>query len=132
MKIILLLTALGFPLAASAQTDIEIVNALLGQPYAQANAILAKMGVVYHYHYKDTKNAAGEDPRPKVYSIQNNEKITKVWILHYDKAVIVDEIVINFRHDDMRQVDDSQRLATVASEFHVGTYSTDLVFKKKK
>lgn len=132
MKQILVIVTLTFAVPASAQTDIEIVNALLGQPYAKANAILSRMGVWYHHHYKNTRNATGEDSKAKFYSIENSDKVTKVWIIHFDKDMVMNEIVINFRHDDKRQVEDSQKLAVLAADHHIGTYSTDLVFKSKK
>lgn len=116
---------------ANAQTDVEISNSLIHQPYAQCNAILSKMGVWYHYHYRDTKNADGNDVKPKFYSIENGNKSTKVWIIKYNKEKIIDEIIINFRHDDRRQVEDAQRLAPLVFDYHVGTYSTDIVIRSK-
>lgn len=132
MKSACLLLFLISAFSAHAQTDIEITNALLGQPYAQANAILSKMKVWYHHHYKDTRNVAGEDTKAKFYSIEDGDGVTKVWAIHYDKAMVINEIVINYRHDDKRQVESLQKVAAMASDHHIGTYSTDLVFKLKR
>lgn len=131
MKIILTTVALCFPLVAGAQTDVEISNALIGQPYAQCNAILSNLKVWYHYHFRDTKNADGNDLKPKFYSIENGDKVTKVWILKYNKEKVIDEIIINFRHDDRRQVEDAQMMAPLVFDYHVGTYSTDIVIRSK-
>ena len=129
-----LLCALLFAstLKANAQSDIEIAKSLLGQPYGQANAILSKMHVWYHYHFRETKSASGDDTKPKFYSIQNGDKVTKVWIIKYDKEKIIDEITVNFRHDDRGQVEDAQKVAVLADDFHIGVYSTDIIFRWKR
>lgn len=117
---------------AAQASDVDIVKALLGQPYGQANAILAKMKVWFQYHYRDTKNVDGEDNKAKFYSIENDMKRTKVWTIYYNKEQIIDEIIINYRHDDRSQVEDCQAMRAYTSEGHTGRYSTDLVFKLKK
>jgi hypothetical protein len=55
-----------------------------------------------------------------------------VWVIHYNKEMVINEIVINFRHDDRKQVEDLQKVAAMASDHHIGTYSTDIVLKWKK
>lgn len=51
--------------------------------------------------------------------------------LNSDAGYIVNEIIINFRHDSREQVEASLKI-TDADDYHVGNYSTDLVFKLKK
>jgi len=127
MRKILPLLPLLFFLNVNAQeqvTDTEIAKSLLGQPYYQVNTILDSLNVYYVEHLP---NGLKSDKR--VYSIANSNDDVKVYRLFLsDVSKKIIKIVINFRHDDINHLKD---LSTVfgASDFHVGTYSTDVTFK---
>ncbi|MEJ7646788.1 MAG: hypothetical protein WKF87_19485 [Chryseolinea sp.] len=104
----------------------SFASPLLGQKYTMAGPLLQKMGIWFHLHYRDTA-LRGDDTKPKFYSIEIGDKVTKVWILKYNKDKIVDEIRIKFRHDDRRQVEDAQKVALSADDYHIGLYSTDII-----
>src|SRR5688500_5159165 len=58
-------------------------------------------------------------------------EVVKVWaVILNQNTNVVDEIVINYRHDSKEQVEDSRRLKDF-TDFHVGLYSTDFVFQWK-
>lgn len=131
--LVFLITIITSPFIGMAQTkatDHDIVKALLGQNIYAINPALDKLGIWYSFHFKDNKNVKGEEVRPKIYSIANSEGRTKVYIIRFTKELSVNEIIINYRHDDRNQVEDLKRMPT-ADEFHVGTYSTDLVYRLK-
>lgn len=111
-------------------TDHDVVKALLGVNLYSINSTLDKLGVWYHFHFKDDKSSKGEDYKPRIYSISNSDEHTKVFIIRYSRELVVDEVMINFRHDDRTQVEDMKRMPA-PTEFHVGTYSTDLVYRLK-
>lgn len=68
----------------------------------------------------------------KVYSIENGTGSTKVFVFVLDNpgGKYVQEIVINYRHDIRQHVEDSRAIKGF-TDFHVGLYATDFVFKKK-
>ncbi len=112
-------------------TDNDIVKSLLGKSYFNVNPILDKLGVWYHYNFQPNTSASGDDLKPKIYSISNSAGSVKVYILNLDKERLIEEIVINFRHDSKEQVEDIAKMKS-PTDYHVGTYSTDIIYKLEK
>jgi hypothetical protein len=117
--------------AYSQVTDTDIVKAILGKNYVEVNNSLDRLGVWYHMHMDFSKLKSAKGDMKRVYSIANGKEDVKVWALKLTSNNIVDEIVINFRHDSRADV---EAIGTVSgqSDFHVGVFSTDIVFKRKK
>ena len=127
-----------FTLVSSASfgqvTDNDIVNALLGRKHYEVNQILDSLGVWYHLHIPQkvgTIDVEEIKSSAKFYSISDSKGSVKVYILKLRKETWVDEIVINYRHDNRQSVEDITRVVN-PSNLHVGTYSTDITFKRKK
>jgi hypothetical protein len=113
-------------------TDIDVVRSLLGKSYYKTHPTLDSLGLWYSLHIlKNITPSKYDDPRSKVYSISDGKGSVKVYFLKLDESKMIDEIVINFKHDSKEQVEDSKKI-TNASDYHVGYYSTDIVFKRKK
>lgn len=124
MKKILLILFLSIPFMGYNQvTDNDIVQSLLDRKFYEANQILDSLGVWHHLHYPEKVKETA-----KVMSIENGEGTTKVFTLKlYDQNIR--KVVINFRHDDRKQVEDMLNI-TGSSSHHVGKYSTDITFEK--
>jgi len=71
-------------------TDHDVVKALLGINLYNINSTLDKLGVWYHFHFKDHKSAKGEDHKPRIYSISNGDEHTKVFIIRYSRELVID------------------------------------------
>ena len=115
-------------------TDNEIVKSALGRAYPQLHKSLDSLGVWYAFHVDNdqSKSQRGVVDAKKVYSISDGNGSTKVWVFVLNKTTnVVDEIVVNYRHDSRQQVEDSRRLRDF-TDFHVGLYSTDYVFRRRK
>ncbi|HEY5746217.1 MAG TPA: hypothetical protein VIU12_09095 [Chryseolinea sp.] len=118
--------------ASFAQTDTEIVHAILGKNYYRANNILDSLGVWYYYHFHENTSTTGKEIKPKPYSIANGSGVVKVFILDiHPTRKFVQKITINYRHDSKEQVEDLKKISS-ADDYHVGTYSTDVTFKRKE
>ena len=109
-------------------TDSVIVHAVLGRYYYEIPKILDSLKVWHHAHLveKVAKSV-------RWYSIEDANKAVKVYKFNLtsEAGYVVNEVVINYRHDSREQVEASLKI-TDADDYHVGTYSTDLVFKLKK
>lgn len=105
-------------------TDTDIVNSILGKQYYEVNPKLDSLGVWYHAHYPDKIKSY-----LKVYSIADEDGTVKLFTLNLEENVIT-EIVINYRHDNKEQIEDLVKIKSQTS-FHVGKYSTDMVFHLK-
>jgi hypothetical protein len=119
---------------ASAQvSDMDIIKCTLGKNYSKMHKSLDSLGVWYAMHQdNDQQKTSGKIPdTKKIYSISDSKGSTKVWAVVLSKTGLIEELVLNFRHDSRQQVEDSRRLKDF-TDFHVGLYSTDFVFKKKK
>ena len=134
-RILTVIILMGFSFCTTAQiTDNDIVKASLGRSYPQLHKSLDSLGVWYAFHVDNDqgKSQRGVVDAKKVYSISDGKESTKVWVFVLNKTTnVVDEIVINYRHDSRQQVEDARRLRDF-TDFHVGLYSTDYVFKRKK
>lgn len=125
MKTIAILFSLLLSATVFSQvTDDIIVNSLLGKKYFEVNAKLDSLDVWYHAHYPEKIKE-----NIKVYSIADGDGTVKLFTLKLDDGII-DEIVINYRHDDREQVEDASSVKSQTG-FHVGKYSTDMVFTLK-
>ena len=131
MKFIVLLVILCMGYTLKAQSDNDIVKMILGEKFVNVPNKLKENGVWYFYHFRNTQTVSGEDNKDKFFSIENGDKRTKVWILEYNKENIVTEVKINCRHDDRGQVEDIQKMKDFDG-FHVGIYSTDVIYRWKK
>ena len=131
-SIIILATILGSKLEAKCQvTDNIIVKSLLDKNVYDANRVLDSLSVWYHQHVLDNPNPQKHlDIRSKVYSISDSKGSVKVYFLKWNENKIIDEVVINFRHDSKEQVEDAGNMIG-SSDYHVGYYSTDIVYKSK-
>jgi hypothetical protein len=122
-------------LACGAQvTDNDIVRSTLGKKYPHLHKALDSLAVWYVLHIDNDqqKAARGVPDVKKIYSISDGKGSVKVWAYVLNKTSNeIDEIVINYRHDSRQQVEDSRKLRDY-TDFHVGLYSTDYVFKRKK
>jgi hypothetical protein len=105
-------------------TDTDIVNSILGKKYYDINSQLDSMGVWYHVHYPERIKE-----NVKVYSIADGDGTVKLFIMKLNMSV-VNEVIINYRHDSREQIEDAMKVIT-QSDIHVGKFSTDLVFKPK-
>lgn len=128
-KLIILCLLLLINLLARAQaTNSEIAHAVIGRYFYEIPKILDSLNVWHHAHQveKVAKSV-------RWYSIQDGQKVVSVYKfnLNSDAGYIVNEIIINFRHDSREQVEASLKI-TDADDYHVGNYATDLVFKLKK
>ncbi len=103
-------------------TDTDIVNSLLGKKFYEINPQLDSLGVWYHTHFPEKIKE-----NIKVYSIADGDGTVKLFKIKIQLNIIY-EIVINYRHDSREQIEDAEKIKN-ASSFHVGTYSTDMVFK---
>lgn len=115
-------------------TDSDIIKSILGKTYYQVNKTLDSLGVWYHLHIPTLGGQSQpEDVKTdaKFYSISDSKGSVKVYILKLDKEKRINEIVINFRHDSREQIEDAMSIRG-QTDFHVGTYSTDVWFKRKK
>jgi hypothetical protein len=116
---------------ASAQLSTsDIVKATLGKSYFNLNKTLDSLGVWYYMHLDVEKSSTGKQDLKKIYSIEDGFKSTKVYSFKLNIKNIIDEIIVNFRHDVK---EDAVEIGTITthSDFHVGIYSTDFVFRKK-
>ena len=115
-------------------TDTDLVKLTLGKKYGQMHKTLDSLGVWYALHIDNDKykEARGVVDFKKMYSVADGKGSVKVWAVILDqKTTVVQEIVINYRHDSRQQVEDSRRLKGY-TDFHVGLYSSDFVFQLKK
>lgn len=135
MKLLITLTLVVISLSAHSQiSDQDIVNATIGKSYPRVHSVLDSLGIWYALHIDNDneKSQRGVPDRKKIFSISDGKGVVKVWAFVLDTSGnIVDEIVINYRHDSRQQVEDSRKLKGFA-DFHVGLYSSDFVFKKRK
>jgi len=123
--IVFLLSLICFN-GVSQTTDNDIVKAILGKNIYKVNSILDSLEVWHHMHLPETIKE-----EYKVYSISDSKGSVKVYTLKLNDGTIVEEIIINFRHDSKEQVEDSMRIENI-SDFHIGKYSTDIVLQWKK
>jgi hypothetical protein len=135
MKTILLITlAFTATLVNGQATDQDIVKLTLGKKYGNLHKTLDSLGVWYALHLDNDKykEARGVKDFKKMYSIADGKGTVKVWaiILNENTNIVIEE-VINYRHDSRQQVEDSRRIKDFTA-FHVGLYSTDIVFQLKK
>ncbi|HYI76384.1 MAG TPA: hypothetical protein VEW65_02110 [Chryseolinea sp.] len=134
MKAITIVALLAIPAFLKAQvSDLDIVKLTLGKKYGQLHKTLDSLGVWYALHLDNDKHksARGVVDFKKMYSISDGKGSVKVWaVILNQNTNVVDEIVINYRHDSKEQVEDSRRLKDF-TDFHVGLYSTDFVFQWK-
>lgn len=107
-------------------TDTDIVNSLLGKKYFEVNSKLDSLGVWYHNHLQEKFK---DDVR--IYSIADGDGTVKLFTLKVNQGGMITEIVINYRHDSREQIEDAMKITT-QTDFHIGKYSTDMVFKYKK
>ncbi len=132
--VVFLILTLAVAWTATAQQntvkDMDIVNALLGKSYYKMHPTLDSLGVWYTYHKFESGIKGYEPEKDRVYSIANSDGTAKVWILELTEQKIIREIMINFRHDDKEQVEDSKKMAKPA-EYKNGYYSTDMVYRWK-
>jgi hypothetical protein len=133
MKIfILVVTFCGIISHACAQvTTSAVVKATIGKSYFNLNKTLDSLGVWYYMHLDVEKSSTGKQDFKKIYSIEDGFKSTKVYSFKLNTNNIIDEIIINFRHDMKAHVEEISRITT-HSDFHVGVFSTDFIFRKKK
>jgi hypothetical protein len=123
--LVFVITLIGYK-GFSQVTDSDIVKSLLGKNFFTITTKLDSLGVWYHMHLpEDIK----EDQ--KVCSISDSKGSVKVYTFKLYNGKIVEEIKINFRHDSREQVEDAMNVEG-SSGFHVGHYSTDIVFIWKK
>jgi hypothetical protein len=131
MKSLLLIILLGALTCEAQVTDNDIVQATVGKSYFRMHKALDSLGVWYHLHMDVEKVNLGKSDSKKIYSVADGKGNVKVYSIKLSSSNIVDEIIINFRHDKKEDV-----LAISAmnnhSGFHVGIFSTDIVFKKGK
>jgi hypothetical protein len=133
MKYTVLFFFLVVSISANAQardkgTDTEIVNAILGKNVATLNSSLDALGIWYYYHTDDDK--AAKEPSKRVYSMQTGSGAVKVYSIFVNDKKLIDEIIINFRHDNREHIEDYQAIGK-AGDHHVGVHSTDVTFKWK-
>jgi hypothetical protein len=131
MKALFTLAFITAALVVNAQTDTEILELMLGSKFDDLPNKMKDAGVWMYNHGRATNSAPGTDARERILSVQNGEGHTKVWVIKYNKEGIINEIRINFRHDDRGQVEDCAQMKGY-TEFHVGVGSTDAFFKLKK
>lgn len=129
----LIFTSISLKGISQQVTDNDIVKSILGQEYFNVNHILDSLGVWYHMHLPEVIK-----PNEKVYSISNSKGSVKLYILKHtfgnlnnEDGKIIEEITINFRHDSREQIEDIKNMLDV-SVYHVGKYSTDIVYRLKK
>jgi hypothetical protein len=118
--------------AYSQVTDTDIVKATLGRNHYFINKALDSLQVWYHAH-QNNRQVKNLDFK-KVYSISDGKGSVKVYAFVLSKddgGKNIEEIVINYRHDSKEQIEDSKKVKSY-SDYHVGLYSTDFVFKRKK
>jgi hypothetical protein len=131
MKYTLLIAFTVLFYSAQAQTDMNIVDMILGEKFINVPNKLKAAGIWNHYHFRNTQTTDGSDSKDKFMSIQNGAGHTKVWVLAYNKENVVTEIRINCRHDDRGQVEDIEKMVGY-TDYHIGVFSTDYIFKLKK
>lgn len=111
----------------------DIVKLSLGRSINKLHPTLDSLGVWYHMHFDKNQNKssnAGQDLK-RIYSISDSKGSVKVYAFKLDTKNIIEEIIINFRHDSREHVEDAGKIKTQTS-FHVGQYSTDMVFTRRK
>lgn len=123
LLIVLLFFAYYFSFAQV--TDNDIVNSIIGKHFYEVNSKLDSLDVWYCPHYPESIKSY-----QKVFSIADGKGSVKLFTLSLDETII-DEITINYRHDSREQCEDFLKI-TDQSSFHVGKYSSDMVFKLKK
>jgi putative heme degradation protein len=112
-------------------TDSDITKALLGKKTYEVSGALKDLGVWFHFHFMENRVDKGEEKYPKIYSIADSHGHAKVYLLRNTADQVIYEVMINFRHDDQAQVMDLEKIST-PDEYHVGTYSTDVIYRLKK
>jgi hypothetical protein len=133
-SILVILFTLISSAGISQVTDNDIVNSLLGRKHFEVNQILDSLGVWYHLHLPQkvgTIEVEEVKSNAKFYSISDSKGSVKVYILKLKKEMWIEEIVINFRHDSKEQVEDITKIVN-PSNYHIGTYSTDITFRRKR
>lgn len=132
--VILILTLVVTHFSYGQVTDQDIVKLTLGKKYGNLHKTLDSLGVWYALHLDNDKykEARGVKDFKKMYSIADGKGTVKVWavILNENTNIVIEE-VINYRHDSRDQVEDARRMKDFTA-FHVGLYSTDIVFQLKK
>jgi len=134
LSILVILFTLISSAGISQVTDNDIVNSLLGRKHFEVNQILDSLGVWYHLHLPQkvgTIEVEEVKSNAKFYSISDSKGSVKVYILKLKKEMWIEEIVINFRHDSKEQVEDITKIVN-PSNYHIGTYSTDITFRRKR
>ncbi|MDP2722196.1 MAG: hypothetical protein Q8O72_05525 [Bacteroidales bacterium] len=106
-------------------TDNDIVKSIIGKHFYEINSKLDSLGVWYCPHYPENISEL-----QKVFSIADRKGSVKLFTLSLFETII-DEITINYRHDSREQCEDFLKI-TGQTSFHVGKYSSDMVFKRKK
>jgi hypothetical protein len=120
------------PVAGFSQVnDNDIVQATIGRSYFRMHKTLDSLRVWYHLHMDVEKIAIGKGDPKKVYSISDGKGNVKVYSVKLNSNNIIDEIIINFRHDKKEDVLLISSMNDHAG-FHVGIFSTDIVFKRRK
>ena len=114
-------------------TDMNIIESSLGKKYPTFHKALDSLGVWYTLHVDNDqdKSSRGVIDRKRMYSIADGKGTVKVWAIILDAKGVIEEIVINVQHHSRQQLEDARRFANY-TDFHVGLYSTDYVFKRKK
>jgi len=113
-------------------TDNDIVKAILGKSFYNLDKTLDSLGIWYYHNFHENKTVSGQDTKAKIYSISNSFGTVKVYMIHlHPEKKYITEVVINFRHDDRHQIEELAKMSP-ASDYHVGTYSTDLSYKNRK
>jgi putative heme degradation protein len=118
--------------AHSQVRDSDIVKATLGKDFHRLHPTMDSLKVWYHMHIdnnKANKNKGIADFK-RIYSIEDGKGVVKVYAFKLDEQSKIEEIIINYRHDVKEHVEDAKKVKTQTS-FHVGQYSTDLVFTRK-
>ena len=132
MKTLIILTVALLPFFANAQVSTsDIVQASIGRSYFDLHKTLDTLGVWYYMHLDVDKVSSGKHDLKKIYSIEDGHKSTKVYSFKLNTNNIIDEVIVNFRHDVRQHVEEISKITTY-SDFHVGIWSTDMIFRKSK
>jgi len=124
-----LLSVFLYAFSVNAQiTDSHISHAILGRYHYEIPKILDSLGVWNHAHLVEKVEKS-----KRWYSIADGNGVVKVFKFNLisESGFIVEEVIVNYRHDSREQIEAMNKISD-ADNLHVGTYSTDLVFRLKK
>jgi len=122
-KIVIVLFMLATIVSYAQITDVETASILIGKKMYDVAPILDTAVIYYKIHYPESPKVL-----QKVISVAINDNSVKIYKLHFDKKTgIINKVTVNYRHDNIYHLRDLQELKEI--EFHVGTYSTDVVIK---